>query len=194
MNKKYRELFGCAISFSKEKINYLDFGMMPLVNNLNETREESLNCEKYPLVVNYYPKSKLLMLSVAINPNVLFGHYLYKSGTSKPYIEHCKEMYQYILKFVNVRVEDVFVDIGGNDGTLLKTFTESSKVKINPINIDPSENLGEISRKSGIETITKMWNGTVGRSSKFYRKCKVITSTNVFQHTENIISFVTWHS
>ena len=84
MNKTYKELFGCPISFSKEKITYLDFGMMPLVNNLNETKKESLNCDKYPLVVNYYPNTKLSMLSVAVDPELLFSHYVYKSGTSKP--------------------------------------------------------------------------------------------------------------
>lgn len=142
--KNYTKIRICPISKSKESINYLDFGDMPLVNNLNVTKEESLNCEKYPLSINYYPKSKLSMLSVVVKPEILFSHYLYKSGTNKPYIEHCKSMYDYITKFIKVEPFDRFIDIGGNDGTLLETFLEKSNNIIAPVNIDPSTNLKEI--------------------------------------------------
>ena len=184
----YKQLSKCPISYSEKSITYLDFGSMPLVNNINDTQEESLYCPKYPLVVNYYPESKLSMLSVAVDPKILFSNYVYKSGTSQPYIEHCKEMYDYISKFTSIKKDDWIIDIGGNDGTLLCAFLEKSKSTINVMNIDPSENLGEISKKRGIETLTKMWNYDVASSIK--HKCKVVVSTNVFQHTENIRDFV----
>src|SRR5574339_500375 len=97
----YKQLFQYPISMTKDSINYLDFGMMPLVNNLVETKEKSLDCPTFPLAVNYYPDSGLSMLSVAVNPKTLFSHYVYKSGTSQPYVEHCKGMFEYLSKFVN---------------------------------------------------------------------------------------------
>lgn len=187
---KYKELYQCPVTLSKTKVTYLDFGLMPLVNNLNDTKEESLLCPRFPLSVNYYPDSGLSMLSVAVDPNVLFGHYVYKSGTSQPYIEHCKEMFQYLSKFVSLKDNDTCVDIGGNDGTLLKTFRDSTNTKLNLLNIDPSENIGKISEQAGIPTLTKMFDNSVGCLPNIGKKCKVITSTNVFQHTENIGSFV----
>jgi cyclopropane fatty-acyl-phospholipid synthase-like methyltransferase len=187
--KDYKQLDKCPISHSKKSITYFDFGMIPLVNNLNDTQSESLSCPTYPLILNYYPQSKLSMLSVAIDPKLLFDHYVYKSGTNKPYIEHCKNMYDYLSKFVTIRHDDTVVDIGGNDGTLLKTFVEKSKVKISPINIDPSENLSEISKNNGISTLTKRWTYGLASSPSFARQCKVITSTNVFQHVEDIGDF-----
>ena len=194
MNKDYKELFQCPVTVSTNKFAYLDFGLMPLVNNLNKTKEESLDCPRYPLVVNYYPDSKLSMLSVAIKPEILFAHYVYKSGTSQPYIEHCKEMFEYISKFVTINENDRFVDIGGNDGTLLSTFKAKSGRPIDTINVDPSENIGKISREKGIITLTKMWDATIG--SQMNGTCKVITSTNVFQHTEPIGNFSSgvWHA
>ena len=194
MNKDYNELFECPVTVSKDKFAYLDFGLIPLVNNLNKTKEESLNCSKYPLVVNYYPESKLSMLSVAIDPNILFAHYVYKSGTSQPYIEHCREMYNYISKFVTINENDRFVDIGGNDGTLLSTFRDTAGKFLDTINVDPSENLGKVSRTKGITTLTKMWDSVIG--CQMNGTCKVITSTNVFQHTDAIGSFASgvWHA
>ncbi len=190
MNKDYKELFECPVTLSDEKFTYLDFGPMPLVNNLNDTKEESLNCPKYPLVVNYYPESRLSMLSVAVDPDILFSHYVYKSGTSQPYIEHCREMYNYISKFVQVNNKDIFIDIGGNDGTLLSTFRDTAgrDKDLKVVNVDPSENLGKISRSKNIVTLTNMWDSYVGQS--FEGSVKVITSTNVFQHTQPIANFV----
>lgn len=183
----YNELFTCPVTLTDDKITYLDFGAMPLVNNLNNTKEESIHCDRYPLVVDYYPESQLSMLSVAVDPQILFGHYVYKSGTNKPYIEHCKEMYQYISKIIQVNEGDRFVDIGGNDGTLLTTFSASAGKRIDIINVDPSKNLGDLCRKNSIVTLTKMWSHEVG--NWFHGSVKVITSTNVFQHTQDIGGF-----
>lgn len=188
MNKAYNELFNCPVSLSKDKITYLDFGLMPLVNNLNNTQEEALNCRKYPLAINYYPESKLSMLSVAVDPEILFSHYLYKSGTSKPYIDHCKEMYDYLKKFVTLKDNDTIVDIGGNDGTLLSEFVAKSNCKIIPFNVDPSKNLTDICKSKGINVFPVLWDSTIG--SWFDGKASLVTSTNVFQHTRHIGNFV----
>lgn len=184
----YKEVQTCPISYNTNKITYLDFGMMPLVNNLNDTKKESLNCQRFPLKVNFYHSSSLSMLSVVVDPKILFNKYCYKSGTSKPYIDHCRKMYSYISQFVTVNEGDYVTDIGGNDGTLLCTFMEESKCIINPLNIDPSQNLASISRKMGIPTMTCMWNSLLSLS--MVNKFKIITSTNVFQHVKDIRDFV----
>ena len=182
----YQKLEICPISNSDDKITYFNLGMMPLVNNLCSTKEESLNCQKFPLELNYYKKSSLSMLSIAVDPLVLFHNYLYKSGVNVPYVEHYKSMYSYISKFVKISNGDQFIDIGGNDGMLLKTFKNINS-SIKELNIDPSVNITQISRDSGIKALTSMWTLEV---SKKIPKCKVITSTNVFQHVNDIKSFV----
>lgn len=182
----YKEIKICPISGKDDKITYLNLGDMPLVNNLNSTREESLKCDRYPLKLNYYEKSKLSALSIAIDPTVLFNYYVYKSGTSEPYIHHCKSMYSYISTLVNLKDGDKILDIGGNDGTLLESFVSQTLLKLSTINVDPSENLGKISRKKGIKTKIAMWSYEL---SKKIKNCKIITSTNVFQHTQDIEDF-----
>jgi cyclopropane fatty-acyl-phospholipid synthase-like methyltransferase len=186
----YKEIQKCPISNETNRVSYLDFGLMPLVNNLNEKRDESLGCQRFPLKVNFYPSSSLSMLSVVVEPEVLFNKYCYKSGTSKPYIDHCRKMYSYLSEIVDIKEGDYVTDIGGNDGTLLCTFVEESKCKINPLNIDPCEDLAYISRRMGIPTATGMWNSTIASALTVGHKYDIITSTNVFQHTENIRDFV----
>lgn len=185
--KSYKKIKKCPITNSKDYFSYLDLGEIPLVNNLNNTREESLNCEKFELKVNYFPSSRLSVLSQAIDPKILYSNYLYKSGTSQPYKDHCGGMEWYCNQYLNFKPGDKILDIGGNDGTLLEVFREK-KDFLDILNVDMSTNLVEECSKKGIPAINAKWGLRVSNdiSSKF----NLITTTNCFQHTKDINDFV----
>lgn len=175
----------CPISGSKESLEYLNLGNVPLVNNLCETRQESLKCEKFPLAVQFFPKSKLTSLTEIVNKDHLFLNYLYKSGVNKPYLDHCGAMYAYLTRYVKISDLDVIVDVGGNDGSLLLEFRKENRGP-HYVNVDCSKSFIEINEDQGIEYINEYFCET----TILPYKAKVITSTNVFQHTEPIRSFV----
>jgi hypothetical protein len=183
----YEVISKCPITDSQDKISYFDLGNFPLVNNLNISREESLNCERYPLSIDLYTESKLTALSCAVDGEKLFSNYLFKSEVNRPYIEHCKVMFNYIDSIVDVQDDDLIVDIGGNDGTLLNAFKDCKKIVWDVLNIDPSENLAKLAESKGIPTICDFFSFEV--SEKVGRKAKVVVSTNVFQHLKDINSF-----
>lgn len=184
MNNSYIEK--CPITNSEKYVSYLDLGMMPLVNNLLNTKYESLNCEKYPLKVNYFEDSGLSMLSYSVDKDNMFKNYTYKSGISLPYIEHCKEMFSFVQKFIDIKEDDTVLDIGGNDGTLLRSF-KSIKPSMKVLNVDLSENIVKEAIKNGIPSVVDFWG--VNFAQKINKKFKLITSTNVFQHTLDINDF-----
>jgi hypothetical protein len=185
--KNYKIIEKCPITGNKESIVYLDLGLMPLVNNLNNTKEESLNCSRYPLAVQLFKESGLSSLTAEIDPNILYQHYLYKSGISQPYIDHCKEMFWFVDYYLQLKETDNILDIGGNDGTLLKTFLEN-KPFLKVLNIDASENLTKEAKENGIPSINDYWGAELAK--KLGKKFKLITTTNCFQHTAPIDSFV----
>lgn len=177
----------CPITGDKDPIEYFNLGNLPLVNNLCDSREESITCPRYPLAVQYFPQSGLSALTHIIDPDVLYKNYTYKSGVSYPYIEHCEEMFQFVNTYLQLTDKDSVLDIGGNDGTLLKTFL-SLKPHLNVLNIDASENLTELAIKNGIPSLNLFWNKETAQ--RLDKKFKLITTTNCFQHTEPISSFV----
>jgi hypothetical protein len=183
----YYNINKCPITGNKNGYTYLDLGLMPLVNNLNNTKEESLNCFKYPLGVQLFEESGLSALTVEIDPNILYEHYLYKSGVSLPYIEHCQEMFWFVDYYLNLKENDKVLDIGGNDGTLLKTFL-NKKSYLDVLNIDASKNLTVEAENNGIKSINGFWNYEL--AEELNTKFKLITTTNCFQHTSPIESFV----
>ena len=180
-------LRACPITGKENAIEYFNLGNLPLVNNLCYSRHESLTCSRYPLAVQYFPDSELSTLTHVINPDILYTNYTYKSGVSYPYIEHCEEMFQFLNIYLQLKAGDSVLDIGGNDGTLLKTFL-SLKPGLDVLNIDASKNLTDLAIKNGVQSLNVFWNSDT--ASKVNRRFKLIVTTNCFQHTEPIESFV----
>lgn len=176
----------CPITGHDEQIKYFDLGNIPLVNNLCDTREEALNAERFPLNINYYPASGESSLDFAVDSELLFKNYLFKSEVNIPYVEHCKKMFKFIQEYVKITALTKIVDIGGNDGTLLATFKEVSEKEINVLNVDPSENLAPLSEAKGVPTLTEFFGVNTGDK---IGKVDVVTSTNVFQHLKDINGF-----
>ena len=175
----------CPISGSTKGVEYLNLGYVPLVNNLCATREESLSCVKYPLAIQRFAESNLTCLTEVVNKDDLFLNYLYSSGVNKPYLVHCAKMYSYLTNHISFNADDVVVDIGGNDGSLLREFRKENK-NIHHINIDCSKSFVDINKGNDIEYLCEYFC----EDTKLEYKAKLITSTNVFQHTEPLRSFV----
>jgi hypothetical protein len=175
----------CPISGSDHGIEYLNLGKVPLVNNLCKTRKESLDCKKFPLAIQFFPESKLTCLTEFVEKDNLFLNYLYRSGVNKPYLDHCANMYDYLSKYISFNAGDLVVDIGGNDGSLLVEFRKENR-SLYYVNVDCSKSFVEINQNLGIQYINEYFD----ESMRLPYKAKLITSTNVFQHTEPIRSFV----
>jgi glycosyltransferase involved in cell wall biosynthesis len=176
----------CPISGEMEAIEFLDLGTLPLVNNLCDTKEESLNCGKFPLSIQIFPKSRLTTLADIVDKDNLFLNYMYESGVNKPFLKHCADMYDYLSGFLYFKKGDLVLDVGGNDGSLLLEFKKKNE-KLDYINIDASRSFIEINARAGISYVNKYFDEHFLISGK---KATLITSTNVFQHTLPIRSFV----
>jgi len=175
----------CPISGDTNSTVFLDLGYVPLVNNICKTKDESLSCTKYPLAIQRFSKSNLTCLSEIVNKDNLFLNYLYFSGVNKPYLIHCAKMYDYLTSHISLWADDIVIDIGGNDGSLLKEFRKENR-NLHYINIDCSKSFIDINKESNIEYLCEYFC----EDTDLPYKAKLITSTNVFQHTEPIRSFV----
>jgi hypothetical protein len=175
----------CPISGSKKSVEYLNLGKVPLVNNLCTTKEESFACEKFPLAIQFFPESRLTCLTEYVNKDNLFLNYLYRSGVNAPYLDHCAKMYDYLSRIIDFKDHELIVDVGGNDGSLLLEFRKENR-NLHYMNVDCSKSFIEINEQNRIEYVNEYF----GDGTLFPYKARLITSTNVFQHTEPIRAFV----
>ena len=102
----------------------LDLGGQPLVNNLLGSAEEALSAARWPLRA-VYDENYTIHLDTEVPPEKLYQNFLDRSGINAPSVEHCKQWHQSLAHLK----QDVVMDIGGNDGTLLKTFKQQNNGK-----------------------------------------------------------------
>jgi len=158
----------------------LDLGVQPLVNNLFYTKEKSLSAKKYPMAATV-DSNLLIKLDTSIPSEKLYESYLYHSAVNKPYIFHCHRMWHSIKHLKH----DVIIDVGGNDGTLLKAFRSQTKDPLTLINVDASASFRDENLQAGIEYVNAYFDSDLDLP-----KADIITSTNVFQHTPGAEKFL----
>jgi hypothetical protein len=179
----------CRACNSTNLKEYINFGNIPLSNNLNNTLKESKECERFPLSILFCTDCGLSQLSIVVNPEKLFSTYFYRSSINGGYIKHCREMAKTLKKEYGLDEKCFHIDIASNDGTLLKEFKEEIGLKV--LGVDPAKNLARIAQEGGIPTLDDFWTKSLAENIvNTVKKADLITATNVFAHVDNITEFL----
>ncbi|NER21277.1 MAG: class I SAM-dependent methyltransferase [Symploca sp. SIO1C2] len=178
----------CQISGSTDLQPILFLGYLPPVNQMRSIGEPPQEQPAYPAQLLYCPESKLVQIGLIVDPNILFPpEYPYTSGTTKILRDNFAELYQDCQTIIPLTAEDLIVDIGSNDGTLLSNFHNGGhRVQ----GIEPTQR-GEIANEKGIPTAIEFFGREIATKVKTEQgPAKVITATNVFAHIENVHEIV----
>ncbi len=138
----------------------------------------------YPLDVYFCDECKLLQLGYIVNPEELFYEgYSYNTKTSGELVRNFSELAEKTIKKFFLGFDDLVVDIGSNDGTLLEGFF---KENIRVLGIEPT-GVSRLALERGIPTIKKFFSKELAAEIiRQYGRAKVITATNVFAHIKDI--------
>lgn len=184
----YHNHTNCRVCGSARLTPYLDLGMMPMSNNLCNTATEE--AERFPLQVLFCEDCSLSQLSIVIDPETLFGTYVYRSSISQGYKDHCKEMAVSLQSKYGLTKDSFHIDIAGNDGALLHEFNQI--IGCRTLNVDPAMNMVKICEAKGIRQFTKFWGKEAAQHliNTEWPKADLITATNVFAHVDNVREFL----
>jgi hypothetical protein len=173
----------CQICSSKNLISKFFLGYHPTVNDFTKVGKINLFVEKYPLEILLCKTCSLVQLGVSIEGKKIFPkNYAYRSGTTQILIDNFEDLANETQKLQLLKINELVVDIGSNDGTLLKSF---KKINCKVLGIEPTD-VGKLARKSGIDTIISPFNYRLAKKISKKKKAKVITAANVFAHIENV--------
>ena len=141
---------------------------------------------KVPLELALAPKSGLIQLSDTAPFDEMYKVYWYKSGTNESMVEELKQIATSTTRAMNVGKDDVYIDIGCNDGTLL-SYVPQEAIRIG---YDPND-FKELSEKPATLIVNDYFNAKAFRASPYgERKAKVITSIAMFYDLEDPHAFV----
>ena len=167
---------------------FLTLGPQPLANAFLSNPEEFAAERNYPLDVYYCESCSLVQLLDVIDPEVLFGHYLYVTGTSETITRHNVAYARTVTDLLRLRPHDLVIEVASNNGTLLKQF---QALGVGTLGIEPAANLAEMARQSGIETVPEFFNFEMARRLReSYGTAKAVIANNVLAHVDNTIDFL----
>ena len=164
----------------------MNFGDMPIANNLiTNNTNSTLDSEfKYDMDVAFCTKCACFQVTNVPNKNLMFNHsYAYFASESKEMINHFYNLSQEIITKYLIGPDDYILEVGCNDGILLKNFSDQ---KIPHLGIDASSNLVEKAKMDGINVKCAFFDDiSADEIENEYGKAKVIVLTNTMHHIEN---------
>lgn len=162
----------------------LSLGQTPLANSFLSRDDLEKEEEKFPLEIFFCGNCKLVQLGIVVPAELMFRNYVYVSSTSGTFRMHFARMAEEISHSFRLDEKSLAVDIGSNDGILLKGF---KKVNVQTIGVEPATNVAMIAEKDGIETINDFFGKkSVDEIIKRKGHADVVTAANVFAHIDDI--------
>jgi len=178
----------CQVCDSTDLKSVLFLGYLPPVNQMRSIGELPHEQPAYPAELLCCQNCQLVQIGLVVDPNILFPpEYPYTSGTTKILRDNFAEMYEECQTLIPLGPDDLVIDIGSNDGTLLSNFKNGGhRVQ----GIEPTQR-GEIANEKDIPTAIAFFGNEIATKVKAEKgPAKIITATNVFAHIENIHDIV----
>jgi len=146
---------------------------------------------KAPLNLLYCENCSLIQLSHIAPQEIMYRKfYWYRSGVTKIMRQGLKNIFEDSLKYVKLKKNDVVLDIGANDGTLLNYYKKNNFITIG---CEPAKNLQKILRRKSDFLIENFWD-----KKELYKvllknklnKPKVITAIGMFYDLDEPNKFI----
>ena len=138
----------------------------------------------YPINVVRCQECTLIQVDYIVNQSEVYHlDYPYLPGITKTVDEEQKQFSNFLVDKLSLTANDLAVDFGSNDGSLLKHL-KSKNIKV--VGVEPT-NIAKIANENGIVTYQNFFNEeVVDEIIEKHGKAKVITSTNVFAHMSTL--------
>ena len=181
--KDYVHKKTCRICEGTDLVQVLDLGSTPPANAYLKKEDLEKPERFFPLVLYFCRTCSLAQLLDVVDPEILFRDYHFLTSASSPSVAHFKQYAEDVILPLITSPDDLVVDIGGNDGTLLGFVKDTARV----LNVDPADNLAPLSEGKGVPFYPAFFTSqTADDIIAKYGQAKVVVANNVFAHTDPV--------
>ncbi|MEQ8248022.1 MAG: class I SAM-dependent methyltransferase [Alphaproteobacteria bacterium] len=178
----------CLVCDSTKVEEFLDLNATALANKFLRPEEATGAEASYPLRVGFCHDCNHVQLMERVPPQAMFDDYLYISSMSDTLVAHLNGLAETVQKRFDLGADDLVVDIGCNDGTLLKGFR---KYGVETLGVEPAANLAAMTRGTGIDVVNDYFGAETARTLRAaHGAARVIVLTNVFPHLPYLADFM----
>ncbi len=189
MKKKIKKVKKCLLCKNTKLVSLFNVGNLYVSNFVK--KKDIKKGVKSPLNLLYCKSCTLIQLSHIAPQELMYRRfYWYKSGVTKIMKDALKNIYSESLKHIKLKKNDVILDIGANDGTLLKYFKKSG---YKTIGCEPANNLKKELSFNCDHVINNFWSYKELKKillKKKISKPKIITAIGMFYDLEDPNKFI----
>ncbi len=180
-----REIKSCRICDSSMLTHLFSLGTQ-YVNNFIDPDELS-SCIVAPLELLFCENCTLVQLKHTAPQELLYSRfYWYKSGVTKTMRTALRDVALSIEKRCSLNERDTVLDIGSNDGTLLRSFSIPDLVRIG---VEPAQNLAEEGAVGLDIFINDFWDARAYFAAT-KEKARVVTALGMFYDMDDPNQFI----
>ena len=167
----------CRVCGSRKLVPILSLGQQYAVGFL-DSAEETAGAGPLDLILCNIKDGGcgLLQLQHTYDHDLLYRKYWYKSGISTTMVKALGDIVDCAQKVVPLKPGELVIDIGANDGTLLRQY---KRTDIQKVGFEPS-NLWELAKQDHATIIHDYFNAAAFHKNLAGKKAKIITSISMF--------------
>lgn len=174
----------CRLCSDDSVSDCFSLGLQPLANKYPQDISEIEVEKRYSMDVSFCPNCRSLQMGKIISRQEMFEDYYYLSSVNKELVAH----FEGLAATLAARQHEFVVDIGSNDGVLLKPLNQ---IGIKSLGIDPSVNVGAIANQQGLKTLIGYFDHTmIDKVIAENSQPTAIVASSVFTHLENPNQFL----
>lgn len=184
MNLSPGKIKKCQVCEKSNLTKIISLGNISPCDSLLKKKDLTKREKKYPLNLVRCLNCGLIQIDYVVDPKELFHiDYPYRSGITKDLKKNLEKISGHVSKEYKNLSKKLVIDIGSNDGSILKGF---KKIGFNVLGVEPTD-IAKIANKSGIRTIQEFFNYKISNKIKNkYGKATIITASNVFAHVNKL--------
>ncbi len=158
---------------------------MPLAGNF--LTESELGHERtYPLRIFLCHDCFLVQVLDVVSPKVLFSDYRYLSSVTSTLRNHFARYASDIKRFLAGTEDPFVVEIGCNDGVLLKPLCDYG---LRAVGVEAAENVAQVARDRGLDVVSGFFDEALAeRILHTQGPAAAVVANNVFAHIDNLES------
>lgn len=190
MTAPYKLRTKCALCAAPEgKLrSVLELAATPPANEFVREDERSAPQDLIPLTLRLCDVCGHLQLAEIADPKRLFQHYVYVSGTSSVFVAHFARFAAAMTERFALGPSSFVVDVGSNDGTLLKQFQALGIKKV--LGVDPAVEIVKEAIAAGVPTREGFFTPAVATELRAADgPADLLCANNVFAHAEDLTGF-----
>jgi len=185
---KILERNSCRVCDKKGLKKIISLGKQYVINFLNSDKDEGIKVNLDLMLCDRNEDGcGLLQLKHTVPGDLLYRNFWYKSGVNQSMKDALKNISYSVEDKVVLNPKDIVVDIGANDGTLLRQYNQNDLILVG---FEPAKNLVEDASRGTTKIINDFFNFESFNKEFPNSNAKVITSIAMFYDLEDPNSFV----